>query len=173
MYISVFYLCTTAVDGNWGSWQQWGECSASCGGGERTRTRLCNNPSPSNGGRPCPGDSSQLSRCNAQACPGETFVACCTWLCPVKCSFLKFIPFLLSGGPQAARGSIIGNINDIEFGIAILNASVTDSNTGGRLITATITNVPRTLGQLSDSFFYLNPLFFMHFDIHQLDFNIC
>ncbi|XP_070688049.1 hemicentin-1 [Pempheris klunzingeri] len=114
--------CGTAncpVDGNWGSWQPWGECSASCGGGERARVRLCNNPSSSNGGRPCPGDSSQLSRCNTQACPG---------------------------GPQKARGSIIGNINDIEFGIAILNATITDSKSGGRIIKATITNVPRTLG---------------------------
>ncbi|XP_044055859.1 hemicentin-1 isoform X2 [Siniperca chuatsi] len=114
--------CSTAncpVDGNWGSWQPWGECSASCGGGERTRVRLCNSPFPSNSGRPCPGDSSQLSRCNTQACPG---------------------------GPQKARGSIIGNINDIEFGIAILNATITDSKTGVRIIKATITNVPRTLG---------------------------
>ncbi|CAJ1060969.1 hemicentin-1 [Xyrichtys novacula] len=107
------------VDGNWGSWQPWGDCSASCGGGERSRVRLCNNPSPSNSGRPCPGDSSQLSRCNTQACPG---------------------------GPQRARGSIIGNINDIEFGIAILNATITDSESDGRIIKATITNIPRTLG---------------------------
>ncbi|XP_051232997.1 hemicentin-1 isoform X2 [Dicentrarchus labrax] len=114
--------CSTAycpVDGNWGSWQPWGECSASCGGGERTRVRLCNSPSPSNAGRPCPGDSSQLSRCNSHACPG---------------------------GPQKARGSIIGNINDMEFGIAILNATITDSKSGGRIIKAIITNVPRTLG---------------------------
>ncbi|XP_031715320.1 hemicentin-1 isoform X1 [Anarrhichthys ocellatus] len=114
--------CSTAncpVDGNWGSWQQWGECSASCGGGERTRVRFCNYPSSSNGGRPCPGDSSQLSRCNSPTCPG---------------------------GAQKARGSIIGNINDIDFGIAILNATITDSKSGGRTIKATITNVPRTLG---------------------------
>ncbi|MEQ2163443.1 hypothetical protein GOODEAATRI_030219, partial [Goodea atripinnis] len=39
--------CSTAdcpVDGNWGLWQPWGGCSASCGGGERTRVRLCNSP---------------------------------------------------------------------------------------------------------------------------------
>ncbi|XP_022603168.1 hemicentin-1 [Seriola dumerili] len=114
--------CSTAncpVDGNWGSWQPWGECSASCGGGERTRVRLCNSPSPSNGGRSCPGDSSQLSRCNNQACPG---------------------------GPQKARGTIIGNINDIEFGIAILNGTVTHNKSGGRIIKATISNIPRVLG---------------------------
>ncbi|XP_061594740.1 hemicentin-1 [Cololabis saira] len=114
--------CSTAncpVDGNWGLWQSWGECSASCGGGERTRLRLCNSPSPSNGGRPCPGDSTQVSRCNPQACPG---------------------------GPQKARGSIVGNINGIPFGIAIINATITDSNSGSRIIKATISNVPRSLG---------------------------
>ncbi|KAM4548643.1 hemicentin-1 isoform 1-T1 [Odontesthes bonariensis] len=114
--------CSTAncpVDGNWGLWQPWGECSSSCGGGQRTRVRLCNSPSSSNGGQPCPGDSSQLSRCNTQACPG---------------------------GPQTARGSILGNINNIEFGVAILNATITDSKSGSRIIKATISNVPRTLG---------------------------
>lgn len=55
------------------------------------------------------------------------------------------------GGPQSARGSVIGNINDIEFGIAVLNASVTDGKAGGKVITATISNVPRSLGQWSAS----------------------
>ncbi|NXX95340.1 HMCN1 protein, partial [Centropus bengalensis] len=108
------------VDGNWGQWQAWSQCSASCGGGEQTRIRLCSNPAPLNRGRPCPGDSSQVSRCNAQACPG---------------------------GPSRAKGSITGNINGIEFGIASLNATVTDSpDSETRVIQAKITNVPRSLG---------------------------
>ncbi|XP_023810079.1 hemicentin-1 isoform X2 [Oryzias latipes] len=112
-------IVSCPVDGNWGSWQPWGQCSVSCGGGERTRLRLCNNPAPSYGGRQCPGDSSLLSRCNTQACPG---------------------------GPQKARGTIRGNINDIEFGIAILNATISDSSSGSRVIKASISNVPRELG---------------------------
>ncbi|NXU50379.1 HMCN1 protein, partial [Turnix velox] len=108
------------VDGNWGQWQAWSRCSASCGGGEQTRMRLCNNPAPSNRGRPCPGDSSQISRCNTQTCPG---------------------------GPSHAKGSVIGNINNIEFGIAFLNATVTDSpDSETRVIQAKISNVPRSLG---------------------------
>lgn len=77
-----------------------------------------------------------------------------------ECSTLSLPKYLLflSGGPQKARGSIIGNINDIEFGIAILNATITDSKSGGRIIKATITNVPRTLGQCSNSFVCLNLL---------------
>uniref|UniRef100_A0A8C2UJN2 Hemicentin-1 n=1 Tax=Coturnix japonica TaxID=93934 RepID=A0A8C2UJN2_COTJA len=108
------------VNGNWGTWQTWSQCSASCGGGEQTRTRLCNNPAPLYHGHPCPGDSSQISRCNSQACPG---------------------------GPPRAQGSIIGNINNIEFGIAFLNATVTDSpNSKSRVIQAKITSIPRSLG---------------------------
>ncbi|TRZ22552.1 hypothetical protein HGM15179_004536 [Zosterops borbonicus] len=108
------------VDGNWGPWQSWSQCSASCGGGEQTRVRLCSSPAPLNRGRPCPGDSSQISRCNTQACPG---------------------------GPARAKGSIIGNINDVEFGIAFLNATVKDSpDSDTRVIQAKITNVPQTLG---------------------------
>nr|XP_054608122.1 hemicentin-1 isoform X2 [Nothobranchius furzeri] len=128
--------CSTAdcpVDGSWGSWQPWGDCSASCGGGERTRVRLCNSPSPVNGGRPCPGDSTQLSRCNIQACPG---------------------------GPQRARGSIVGNINDIEFGISLLNASITEGKSGSRIIHASISNVPRPLGPAMRKLIsILNPIY--------------
>ena len=54
--------------------------------------------------------------------------------------------FSLLGGPQKARGSIIGNINNVEFGIAILNATISDNQSGGRVIHATISNVPRSLG---------------------------
>ncbi|MBN3302329.1 HMCN1 protein, partial [Amia calva] len=125
---------TCPVDGNWGPWQDWGECSSSCGGGERTRIRLCNSPPPTKEGRSCAGDSSQVSRCNIQACPG---------------------------GPHNARGSVIGNINDIEFGIAILNATVTDSDaSGGRIIQATISNVPRSLGPTMRKLIsILNPIY--------------
>ncbi|XP_069497466.1 hemicentin-1 isoform X2 [Ambystoma mexicanum] len=108
------------VDGSWGPWLSWSECSASCGGGEQIRTRMCNNPAPSNSGRLCPGDSSQLSSCNIKACPG---------------------------GPQHAKGSLIGKINDIEFGIGFLNATITDHpNSDTRIIEAKFTNVPRSLG---------------------------
>nr|XP_051676343.1 hemicentin-1 isoform X2 [Oryctolagus cuniculus] len=108
------------VDGSWGNWHSWSPCSASCGGGEKTRRRLCDSPTPNKGGHPCAGDTTQVSRCNVQACPG---------------------------GPPRARGSVIGSINDVEFGIAFLNATVTDSpHSNTKVIHAKITNVPRSLG---------------------------
>uniref|UniRef100_A0A671W9G0 Hemicentin 1 n=1 Tax=Sparus aurata TaxID=8175 RepID=A0A671W9G0_SPAAU len=75
-------------------------------------------------------------------------------------SVLVRVILTVRGGPQKARGSIIGNINDIEFGIAILNATITDSKTGGRIIKATITNVPRTLGPAMRKLIsILNPIY--------------
>ncbi|XP_062517870.1 coadhesin-like [Corticium candelabrum] len=57
------------VDGNWGSWSEWNECSESCEGGTRIRTRLCNNPAPDFGGKPCSDESRETGPCNVHPCP--------------------------------------------------------------------------------------------------------
>ncbi|NWS11562.1 HMCN1 protein, partial [Pachyramphus minor] len=62
-------------------------------------------------------------------------------------SVLIRVPLTVQGGPAHAKGSIIGNINDVEFGIAFLNATVTDSpDSDTRVIQAKITNIPRSIG---------------------------
>lgn len=58
-----------AVDGAWGAWGLWGTCSVTCGGGQRSRTRICDNPTPANGGKNCPGSSGDYGDCNTDACP--------------------------------------------------------------------------------------------------------
>uniref|UniRef100_A0A671PPI0 Uncharacterized protein n=1 Tax=Sinocyclocheilus anshuiensis TaxID=1608454 RepID=A0A671PPI0_9TELE len=49
------------VDGSWGQWAPWLECSARCGGGVKIRTRECDNPAPQSGGRECVGSGRQIS----------------------------------------------------------------------------------------------------------------
>lgn len=51
------------VDGNWGEWSQ---CSEPCSNGRGIKIRLCDNPQPSNGGKPCTGDSERP--CDLEIC---------------------------------------------------------------------------------------------------------
>lgn len=50
-------------NGNWQSWSQWTVCSKHCGGGFRTRERVC---SPE--GQHCQGDAEELKVCNEEPC---------------------------------------------------------------------------------------------------------
>uniref|UniRef100_A0A6B2EKI6 Putative semaphorin n=1 Tax=Phlebotomus kandelakii TaxID=1109342 RepID=A0A6B2EKI6_9DIPT len=57
-----------SVDGGWGPWGAFGDCSAPCGGGFRIRRRKCDNPTPQYGGVDCPGCSIDYEICNSQPC---------------------------------------------------------------------------------------------------------
>ena len=87
-YIS--YTCTgilqhrsislfSAVNGGWGEWGSFSTCSQSCGGGIETRQRVCDSPSPSNGGESCPGDMEETRACNIGICVPGKFCNICYW----------------------------------------------------------------------------------------------
>ena len=59
------------VDGQWGSFGRWSTCSKTCGGGIKTRQRLCDNPSPSNNGADCIGNATHWLNCSVNSCPGK------------------------------------------------------------------------------------------------------
>uniref|UniRef100_A0A1A8PG61 ADAM metallopeptidase with thrombospondin type 1 motif, 1 n=5 Tax=Nothobranchius TaxID=28779 RepID=A0A1A8PG61_9TELE len=66
----------TPVNGGWGIWGPWGDCSRTCGGGVQYSFRACDNPLPKNGGKYCEGKRIQYRSCNTEACPetnGLTF----------------------------------------------------------------------------------------------------
>ena len=41
------------TDGNWTDWSEWSPCSETCGSGNQTQTRTCDNPRPDFGGNNC------------------------------------------------------------------------------------------------------------------------
>ena len=52
-------LFAGVVDGGWNCWSSWGPCVQ----GKKTRSRQCNNPPPSGGGKSCIGETSETRQC--------------------------------------------------------------------------------------------------------------
>ena len=57
-----------SVNGGWTSFGSYGSCSATCGGGIKTRHRTCKNPTPAYGGDDCHGSSAETTSCNTTPC---------------------------------------------------------------------------------------------------------
>ncbi|XP_048584010.1 A disintegrin and metalloproteinase with thrombospondin motifs 12 isoform X2 [Nematostella vectensis] len=57
-----------SVDGGWGQWSNWSECSRSCGGGVSSSERHCDNPRPMNNGKYCIGKWRKYRLCNVKEC---------------------------------------------------------------------------------------------------------
>ena len=58
------------VDGGWSDWLI-GNCSVSC---VKERTRSCNNPEPSCGGKNCSGPAVETMKCNELPCEGLLYI---------------------------------------------------------------------------------------------------
>uniref|UniRef100_A0A8C5D8T8 A disintegrin and metalloproteinase with thrombospondin motifs 6 n=1 Tax=Gouania willdenowi TaxID=441366 RepID=A0A8C5D8T8_GOUWI len=58
-----------SLDGGWGPWSLWGECSRTCGGGVSSSMRRCDSPAPTGGGKYCLGERKRYRSCNTDACP--------------------------------------------------------------------------------------------------------
>lgn len=87
-------ILSSIVDGVWSSWSEWSNCTVGCNGGQRTRTRLCNQPAPDCNGKPCAGEPTEIESCNTQPCTGLTctdgkVLSNCSNACDTSCSTLK------------------------------------------------------------------------------------
>ncbi|XP_064611242.1 uncharacterized protein LOC135475322 isoform X2 [Liolophura sinensis] len=89
--INRLYNCQLPVNGGWGFWASWTPCSATCGGGQRSRSRDCDRPSPSNGGAACQGSSVETETCMPEECPsllqGHVHLGC--WMDPTLPTLLE------------------------------------------------------------------------------------
>ncbi|XP_069042089.1 A disintegrin and metalloproteinase with thrombospondin motifs 10 isoform X1 [Lepisosteus oculatus] len=57
------------VNGGWGLWSPWEECSRTCGGGVSSSVRHCDSPRPTIGGKYCLGERKRFRSCNIDECP--------------------------------------------------------------------------------------------------------
>nr|XP_022332685.1 coadhesin-like isoform X2 [Crassostrea virginica] len=57
------------VNGGWSHWSDFSICSVSCGGGTKTRSRSCTDPTPTDRQHYCHGDPVQSVHCNYLECP--------------------------------------------------------------------------------------------------------
>ena len=65
----MLYPVNPLVDCEWEKWNV-GECSKTCGGGNRTNTREIN-ITAAHGGDECSGPRTITERCNTNQCPGK------------------------------------------------------------------------------------------------------
>ena len=71
--IFLFSDVTTPV-GEWGEWEDFFPCTATCGGGNQTRARECKTLAPQNGGINCETETEHFTEtvaCNTQTCQSE------------------------------------------------------------------------------------------------------
>ncbi|XP_052264383.1 coadhesin-like isoform X5 [Dreissena polymorpha] len=98
------------TNGGWSAWANWSSCTATCGGGLRTRDRMCNNPVPSYLGRYCDGPSQNTDLCNNVPCTGTdiqfvvgtpVMTSCSgnSWTIPRTCE-VAFDTFISRANPQ-------------------------------------------------------------------------
>ena len=68
-----YWYCYFPVNGGYTEWSGYSECSVTCGGGVRERTRECTNPAPENNGKDCEelGPAKESEICNSEACPNQ------------------------------------------------------------------------------------------------------
>ena len=81
------YISYFRVHGNWAEWGNWTDCSKTCFGGMKNRTRSCTDPSPGVGGDNCTDSTAptvtgngvletEIEACNSFPCDSDTCNLC-------------------------------------------------------------------------------------------------
>ena len=64
------------MNGGYGPWSDFTQCTKTCGAGTQRRNRTCDQPIPRHGGRNCSdlGNETEVRSCNEIACSGKTYM---------------------------------------------------------------------------------------------------
>ena len=65
-----FHSVVLCIDGGFSNWARWGDCSQTCNGGIKKRTRTCSRPFPVTDGLVCDGPRTEYENCSKDIqCP--------------------------------------------------------------------------------------------------------
>ncbi|XP_060137056.1 SCO-spondin-like [Zootoca vivipara] len=110
-----------ARNGGWGGWSPWTDCTASCGGGMRSRARACDSPAPQGGGDYCEGVPTQVEGCSLNPCPGVDCSALegaaysrCGPPCPRSCDDISHCLWTCEPGCYCAGGKVLNGTSCVE-----------------------------------------------------------
>jgi hypothetical protein len=87
--VSIHTSFSFVVDCVWGAYGEWSTCSATCGGGSRTRTRT-EDTAAVNGGVACSGSATETESCNSAGCPGSKILKAVSKFIIIKGNYLYF-----------------------------------------------------------------------------------
>ena len=128
------------IDGGYTEWSEWSECTATCGGGSRSHSRTCTNPSPKNKGKTCIeqdlGPNMESEECNTQDCRKYNvftslhllllFLNIITKLCTVNMLLILACNTLVKGKFNCYKRSFSIFISEVE--VAIMRTMFTSGN---------------------------------------------
>ncbi|VDI65146.1 Hypothetical predicted protein [Mytilus galloprovincialis] len=134
------------VHGNWGGWGAWNRCPVTCGGGRQISNRACNDPSPSDGGSACSGNSKKFRSCSIDECPVHgNWGGWGAWnRCPVTCGGGRQISNRACNDPSPSDGGSACSGNSKKFRNCAIDECPeslgTNESTFGAILTPIIYN---------------------------------
>lgn len=110
--------CAGMIDCVWGNWVEWGACSVTCGGGNRSRSRLIK-VAPRAGGKLCdPLDMSEVGACNMQPCEAVIDCEFAEWTewdaCSCSCNGIRARSRHITRFPEEGGKSCVGALKELE-----------------------------------------------------------
>ena len=95
------------MNGAWSDWSAWTSCSTTCGDGQRTKSRTCDNPPPAHDGEDCDGDAEEPISCLIRECPGNLYYFSLVFLNIKKFIYYFFSLQLMVAGALGDYGDLV------------------------------------------------------------------
>ncbi|KAL5011781.1 hypothetical protein ScPMuIL_010332 [Solemya velum] len=124
------------IDGGWSCWNEWSNCTGTCGQSLRARTRICDDPVPDYGGSSCRGESREEEHCvtqttcyTAKTMDTATSFITATYVVPVSAYVTTDQAPLQSAGLSSV--SAIAHSTQIATGTSTTNSDITYKSSQG------------------------------------------